>query len=331
MTDHAFAQKYLFEWHEWPPELQARHAEIGLAGRLAMAKGDFQAAAEIFESQFRLLVDAQPFRRRIHKGESLHNWGLSLIYGGDPEAALRETLAAFIEDAASGAENSPARQDELDTPAAHNLVYVFGAWGPAIAGVGQRVRGLIQGGQELPEPHDLLIDPAIRAAAASPTGRRPRTIGSLDSPVERRVFIGGNYHRLKSTLWPLAGRLAPDCDGLLAADFPTPEGLGGSDETMLPLLTSSQFAVFEISEIGGQVEEIAKTPDTMRGRHRMLAVYNSSEMDRPGISDGQTLEKLRRWTVDVLGYADLDDLERAVREWVAANAPGAGDSGTALV
>ena len=23
MTDQAFAQKYLFEWHEWPSELQA--------------------------------------------------------------------------------------------------------------------------------------------------------------------------------------------------------------------------------------------------------------------------------------------------------------------
>ena len=328
MTDQAFAQKYLFEWHEWPPDLQARHEEIGLAGRAAMAQGDFQAAAVFFESQFRLLVDSQPFRRRIHKGESLHNWGLSLIIGGDPDAALRETLAAFIEDAASGAENSPARQNELDGPAAHNLVYVFGAWGPAIAGVGQQVRGLILDGQELPDPHDLLVDPAIKAAAASPTGRRPRTIGSLDSPVERRIFIGGNYHRLTSTLWPLADRLAPDYDGLLAADFPTPEGWG-NDETMLPLLTASQFAVFEISENGGQVEEIAKTPDTMRGRHRMLAVYRSSEMQGPGISDGQTLEKLRRWNVDVLGYVDLEDLEHIIRAWVTANVPSAEASDTA--
>lgn len=328
MTDQAFAQKYLLEWHEWPPELQARHAEIGLAGRLAMAKGDFRAAALIFESQFRLLIDAQPFRRRIHKGESLHNWGLSLIYGGDPDAALRETLAAFIEDAASGAENSPARQNELDGPAAHNLVYVFGAWGPAIARVGQQVRDLILNGQELPDPHGLLLDPSISGAAASPTGRRPRTIGSLESPVERRIFIGGNYHRLKSTLWPLADRLAPDYDGLLAADFPTPEGWG-SDETMLPLLTSSQYAVFEISENGGQVEEIAKTPDTMRGPHRILAVYNSSEMERPGISDGQTLEKLRRWKIGVIGYADLDDLVRVVLEWVTANTPVGSDPASA--
>ena len=39
MTDQAFAQKYLFEWHERPPELQARHTEVGRAGRAAMAKG----------------------------------------------------------------------------------------------------------------------------------------------------------------------------------------------------------------------------------------------------------------------------------------------------
>jgi hypothetical protein len=317
-----FAEKYLQEEHEWPAGLSERHFGKGLEARSALEQGLFGAAARLFEEQYRLLLEAQPHRRRFHKGESLHNWGLSLIYLGDQERALRETLAAFIEDAASGAENEPDRLGELDGSAAHNLIYVFGTWGPRVAQIAQQVRDSIRAGEELPDPHVLFETADMATAAARPAGTRPlRVIGSVDSPPERRVFIGGNYRRLTETLWPLADRLgAIGYDGLLAADFGTPSGWG-SDEVMMPLLTGSHFAVFEVSESGGQIEEIAAVPNTMQTPERVFAVFDRSEAAEPGISHGQTLVKLSRWGVVPIGYDSIDHLERLVTEWLQANQP----------
>lgn len=47
--------------------------------------------------------------------------GLALLWGGDRRRGLEETLAAFIEDAASLAEENP-RFEELDRSAAHNRI-----------------------------------------------------------------------------------------------------------------------------------------------------------------------------------------------------------------
>ena len=301
---------------QWPDALRARHDAISVDGWQRFAVGDFEGAARAFESAYRLVLGEQPEGQRYHKGEALHNRGVALLWGGDRQRGLEETLAGFIEDAASLAEENP-RFEELDRPAAHNLIYVFGLAGPPLAAFALQVRSEIGSGRLLPDPHALLATPAATEAATPPTGAPvPRTIGTLDSLPERRVFIGGWYGRLVDTLRPLADYLVTiGYDGLMAADFGVPSGWG-EDEVMFPLLTSAQRAIFEVSESAGQVEEIADVPETMRTPQRILAVFDRANAPKPGISRGQTLAKLERWKVEPLGYGDLEELKRIVRGWL---------------
>jgi len=301
------------------PGLTSEHRLMLDAAWDRFRHGDFQEAAKGFDAAYRLLLEAQPEGHRFHKGESLHNKGLALLWAGDREESLRATLAAFVEDAASLAEESP-RLEELDRPAAHNLIYVFGLAGPPLAAFASQVRALVSSGGLLPDPHALLVTEAAAEAATPPPGTRPpRIIGVPDPRPERRVFIGGWYGRLVGALRPLRDHLESiDYDGIVVADFGVPAGRG-EDEIELALLTNCHYAVFEVSESAGQIEEIRDVPETMRTPERVLAVFDRNHGHEPGISRGQTLVKLRRWNVEPVGYSDLGELFRVVEAWLTGS------------
>lgn len=143
-----FRVMYLIQEHLWP----------------GLASGDHEAAATLFREAYEVLSAAQPDGRRYHKGEALHNWGLALLWSGDIEGGLRETLAAFIEDASSLAEENPIAE-ELGRPAAHNLVYAFGLAGPALAAFGRAVRARVP---DLGRSHDR------QSSTGSPSHKRVR-------------------------------------------------------------------------------------------------------------------------------------------------------------
>lgn len=277
---------------------------------------EFEGAAKAFDAAYRLVLEAQPQGRRYHKGEALHNKGLALLWVGRHDAALDETLAAFVEDAASLAEENP-KLEELDRPAAHNLVYVFGRPGPPLADFAHQVRGLIRSGALLPDPHPLLRTPVGEYAARVPSAARAsRIIGAFTQPPERRVFIGGWYRRLEATLCPLRDHLyGLGYDGVIAADFGIPAGWG-EDEIALSLLTDCHYAIFEVSESAGQVEEVSDVPETMRTPTRVLAVFDRTHAPTPGISKGMTLTKLARWNVEPASYSDIEELKACAEEWL---------------
>ena len=300
----------------WPEDLRERHDALSNDARLHLSAQEFALAAQGFEAAYRLVLAAQPKGRRYHKGESLCNVGLALNWLGRGEEALRATLAAFVEDAASLAEESPGF-DELDRTAAHNLVYVFGIGGGSLIQLALHVRALIGSGRLLPDPYAILgADTALVASTPSAGSGTPRTVGSIEVPPERRVFIGGNYGRLVVTYRPLRDRLGTwGYDGLLAADFGIPDGWG-EDEIELALLTNCHYAIFEVSESGGQIEEVADVPETMKNATRVLAVFDCNQAPEPGISRGQTLVKLARWGVKPCGYRDLDELAGIAHSWL---------------
>jgi hypothetical protein len=229
-----------------------------------MHEGDFEAAAREWRAAWQVLADAQPPGKRYHKGQSLHNEGLAHLFAGRRAEALNATLAALIEDAASLAEENPLPL-ELDRPAAHNLVYVFGLPGPVVADLGRQIRSLISRGVLIPDPAAVVSAEPVLAIATAPVPASPlRTPGEFSGPPERRVFIGGFYGRLDTTIRPLRDHLASlGYDTVVAADFRTPPDWG-DDEVALALLHMCHFAIFDVSESAGQVEEIADVPETMR-------------------------------------------------------------------
>lgn len=300
---------------QWPPRLKVQHDRLSTDAVGQLNAGDFAGAAATWHTAYQLVRDAQPEGRRYHKGEALHNGGLALLLAGQTDKAREETLSAFIEDAASLAEESQ-RFDELERPAAHNLIFVFGFAGPPLAQFAVQVRALIGRGDLLPDPHVLLRSTAAEDASAARQLPR-RILGQSTVGPERRVFIGGWYGRLNDGLRPLRDYLGGlGYDGMIAADFGTPAGWG-QDEVALALLRSCHYAVFEISESAGQVEEVADVPETMRNPDRVLAVFELGRSPEPRISSGMTLEKLKRWGVEPVGYTDVTALQRLALQWLS--------------
>lgn len=82
------------------------------------------------------------------------------------------------------------------------------------------------------------------------------------------------------------------------------------------LLRICHYAVFEVSESAGQVEEVAAVPETMRTPERLLAVFDSTSTSKPSISAGMTMVKLGRWGVKPVGYPDVETLQRVTENWL---------------
>jgi hypothetical protein len=303
----------------WPEELRSRHDAHRAKGWRLFAVRDYEGSAAAFDAAYRALLDAQPPGRRYHKGESLLNKGLASMWAGAIDVAVEETLAAFIEDSASLAEENP-KFEELDRPAAHNLVFTFNFAGVPLVQFAREVRAFINDGNLLPDPHGLLASENAPTTSEPVSGGSPeRVLGDYRQPPDKRVFIAGWYGRLDGTLRPLGHHLAGlGYDGIIAADFGLPAGWG-VDEIALSLLTDCHFAVFDVSESAGQVEEIAEVHETMRNPERVLAVFDLDHAPKPGISGGMSLAKLKRWGVEPIGYEDVAGLRRIVEHWLSGD------------
>ena len=306
---------HLIQEHLWPGLAFEYRARQSAAGEL-LSEGRFDEAAAGFENAYRFLRDAQPEGRRYHKGEALHNWGLALFWAGRVQDALRETVAAFIEDAASLAEEDP-RFLELDRPAAHNLVFVFGIAGIPLANFGRYVRQFVSAGNPLPDPHVLLATPPAEAAQDGRTDTPSlRIIGQLRASPERAVFIGGWYGRLDTHLRPLRDRVdAIGYDGVVAADFIPPHGWR-DDDVALALMGICHYGIFDLTDPAGQMVEIRELSDRKKHPSRTFAVFDARETDRPRVSGGMTLAALADYGILPVGYSDIEHLGRLVGGWL---------------
>lgn len=301
----------------WPDEVTAAHRSHKVAGESAFARRDFPASAAAFEAAVSTVRDAQPSGHRYHKGESLHNLGLVRLYAGDEKGAIEATVLAFIEDCLSRAEESPRHRDELDRPAAHNLLYVFEVPGRKVADLSSWVRMLVASGEITPDPETLLIHERVKdllATASLPTGKR--IPGIFNSAPARRVFIGGFYGNglLDTVLRPVRAYVKQlGYDGILADDFSIPAGQD-TDEHAISLLLSCHYAIFDFTERGGQEQEFARLPDTMKDR--TLIVYDSRVTDAPKVSGGMTKPMVGRWGLTPVPFRDDDHLRQIVRDFL---------------
>ncbi len=308
---------------QWHDDLKAAHQARKEAGEDAFARRDFSAAAVEFQEAVTVVQEAQPSGRRYHKGESLHNLGLVRLYIGYEAGAIEATTLAFIEDCLSRAEESPRLRDELDRPAAHNLIYVFAVPGRQVADLSSWIRTLVASGEVTPDPATLLTEGRVQglvATAALPSGKR--IPGIFNSAPQKRVFVGGFYGNglLDSVLRPICDEIRQlGYDAVLADDFSIPAGQD-VDEHAISLLLSSHYAVFDFTERGGQEDEFARLPDTMK--RRTLIVYDAAVAGAPKVSGGMTLTKATRWGIAPVAFRDEDELREIVRDFlVGASQP----------
>lgn len=304
----------LIQEPDWPSSAGLYRSVLIEAGQLLNA-GDFEAAAAGYERAYRALLDAQPDGRRFHKGEALHNLGLALLWMGRTDEARQRTLEAFIEDAASLAEESP-HYEELDRPAAHNLVYVFGFAGQALSFLSRFVRDYVQGGHLLPDPRPFL-ESTIRVVSpppAPPGGLR--IIGQHRLPPEYRVFVGGGFAHLDSHLRPMRDIVdALDYEGIVAADFGVPHGWR-DDDVALGLMHQCHYGLFDLSDAAGQMVEIAALPDRKHNPARTMTVWDRRLTPKPAVSYGMVLSRLEDWGVKPIRYGDIAELQDLVARWL---------------
>jgi hypothetical protein len=305
----------LIQEPNWPSLSREHRALLATAGQ-ALAKGDFGAAAEGYERAYRLLLTNQPERFRFHKGEALHNWGLALLWQERTQEAVERTLEAFVEDAASLAEENP-RFEELDRPAAHNLVYVFGLSGRLLGDLATTVRAHIANGGLLPDARSYLSSVLhLRVTASAPAPGQPRIIGQHRLPPERRVFVGGGFAHLDTHLRPIRDIVdSLDYEGVVAADYGVPHGWR-SDDVALGLMHTSHFGVFDLSDPAGQMVEIAELPDRKHDPVRTLAVWDTRVSQHPAVSYGMIQERLADWEVVPVPYKDMSELDAIITSWL---------------
>jgi hypothetical protein len=309
------SRMYLVQEHLWPGlayEYRARQS----AGWHQFLAGEHQVAAALFRDAYQLLLESQPEERRYHKGEALHNWGLALLWSGEVEAGLRETLAAFIEDAASLAEENPVFE-ELGRPAAHNLVYAFGVSGPALAAFGLTVRAHITAGSPLPDPHVLLVTPAAEALIAARTATAPTSlIERLRASVQRAVFVGGGYAHIDTHVRPMRDVVNKlGYDGVVVADTEAPPDWR-SDHWSITLLYFCTFVIIDGSDPAGQQVEVHRLVDRQLRPDRTLILFDTALADRVQLSGGMNMEMLEAYGIHAHPYLGIEDAAQIIRRWL---------------
>ena len=306
---------YLIQEHLWPG-LAFEYRRRQAAAWEHLLAGNHEAAIGLFSDAYRVLFDAQPPDHRLHKGESLHNLGLAHLWAGNTDQGVRETLAAFVEDSASLAEENPAFE-ELGRPAAHNLVYAFGVSGILLAEFARLVRTHIARGEPLTDPHALLTTPLAQALMG---GRiettTTRIISRLRTAPERAVFVGGGYAHIDSHIRPMRDVVnSLGYDGVVVADFDAPPDWR-SDHKSITLLGLCQFVVIDGSDPAGQQVEVSRLLDRQLRTDRTLILFDQNLTDHVRLSQGMNMEMLEANGIHAQAYDGIAAAEAVIRGWL---------------
>lgn len=288
----------------------------------AFGRRDWPKARRWSMSAYRTALRVQGKTKRYHKGEALHNAGTAALFLGDDAEAARLTVLALIEDAVSAAEDDP-RQPlvELDSPAARHLVYVFGVPGVSVADACRAVRTMHAAGAHLANPVAALDDRRVARLLDVPASFGNKRIpGRYTSTWDERVFLGGYYGLLRDVLEPIRDVLKSlGMDGVIAADFVQyPEQ--DEDEHARMLLLDCSRAVIDITERGGEEEELALAPESMWLSGRVLAIYDETVPGAPRVSGGtlrgMTGSKIRRRNIPIRTYGGNTNAAAVVLDWL---------------
>lgn len=117
-----------------------------------LREGDYEEAWQLFKKQYELLLQNQEEKGvRLHKGGPLHNGGLSLLYIGKTDEALRWLIFAFVEDLISSEENT----DTDLAPASQVLRGVCGASWEDLEPIEKVVLGMKRNGKLIMQPEEI--------------------------------------------------------------------------------------------------------------------------------------------------------------------------------
>lgn len=109
-----------------PPALERSLITAQPLAEAALGSGDTEGAYMAFDAVYRAMLAAQPKGRRFHKGLPLNQMAIFRLIEGRLREAASLFMDAFIEDSLSRGEEMPQQLDELNGPAARNLVVVIG-------------------------------------------------------------------------------------------------------------------------------------------------------------------------------------------------------------
>lgn len=142
-------------------------------------------AAEAFEAYRRaweIKLSRQPTGQRFHKGAELASMAAARIQGGMLREGFRWTLAAFLEDALSRAEDSPGLSDELHGPAAQ-ILRQFGVPENTLSELSAHAR-IRAAAEAIQDPMTIFREEGLDALVA----RVPGSVTPV-APSQVRVFV----------------------------------------------------------------------------------------------------------------------------------------------
>ena len=250
-----------------PPELQLEFDAAAFAFAVALHAKDHEKALEIIKDLNKRMFEWQASRKtRYHKGYPLHNIGYTLVQMGSPYEALRYFILAYIEDVIS---EDVGDEDKADaTPAGQTLHESYQIKAELLQKLKEIARDAKRRNMEMRDPEDLLdalahgrplevvfydVGGVVRVEAPK---REP---GQFKSRWGERVFIGGSY-QMVSDLNHIKQLVAErGYDPIIAWDFIIPSGLTRHHSLML--LHECKYAIFEVTQIAGQLIEIERSRD----------------------------------------------------------------------
>jgi hypothetical protein len=186
--------------------------------------GNAANAFEAYRRAWEIKLSRQPTGQRFHKGAELASMAAARVQGGMLREGFRWSLAAFLEDALSRAEDSPNLIDELHWPAAQTLRQ-FGVPENTLSELSAHARSRAAGAA-IQDPMTIFREEGLDALVA----RVPVHVTPV-APTQVRVFVSspGDLRRerrlvadvcrdmadilrrdIRALLWEGAGRGHPE-------------------------------------------------------------------------------------------------------------------------
>lgn len=300
-----------------PPEYEEEVNKASIKYTFNMKLGKYPYALKIAQKLYKkMLVWQNRGGGRFHKGYPLHNIGYTLFHQGKPDDALEFFLLAYIEDLIS-ADN----EDEADfTPAGKTLILGYKYDRKILESLKKLVAFSKEHGETIFGPERILDKlkktPDVTKVKyedkydvqgvieVKPKKLKIRTLRDFGSDWDERVFIGGSGEL--SIIIDLIKKIIEKLgyDPIVANEFQEYKDLTIYHKCLL-LLHSSKYAVFDLSDTRGQMDELERTTDygvktliiLSKGKEKYLSQMVTSKLEYRNLSyetykDEQQMEEI---------------------------------------
>jgi len=283
------------------------------AGSIDYAMHDFGRALKSYKEDLRIRKEAETQQgRAIHKGAPLHMIGLIKLLKGDSNAGTKYLLLAYVEDTLC---TDFGEEDEADLGTAARMLRDTFRLKQCILrevkSISRQRKQASWAAQKNPESilnqafRNLNFDESnLRQYWQQDVAIREKTELSFPQPRELRVFVGGRYLKSDEDI-KLIKRIVVTLGyvPILAREVETPRKR--THEYAAILLHTCKYAIFEITEPGGQYMEIERATDYDA---EMLVVH------RPGAQVSSMVRTLNK--VRVCKYSTGSHLRKAIKEFL---------------